>query len=163
MAADPVDVVPVRFADAGDLARICDLLVLLHQETPHARLSKPRLAETVRAVMAQGAVVCTLDRGVVVGTCGLAIERPWFSDELWVRDQWLFVHPVHRRSPHARALLRTARRYAEGLRMPLLMEVAGGPAGGGARRVAAKLRLYRRELGEPTGATWVIGSEARDG
>jgi GNAT superfamily N-acetyltransferase len=157
MAVDPVDLVPVRVADAGDLARVCDLLVMLHAETPHAGLSRRRLEETVREVLDRGAVVCTLDRGVVVGTCGLAVERPWFSDDLWVRDVWLFVHPGHRRSPHARALLRTARRYAEGLRMRLLMEVAGGPAGGGARRVAAKLRLYRRELGEPTGATWVIG------
>lgn len=161
MAVDPVDLVPVRLAGAGDLPRLLDLLVLLHAETPHAALSQRRLAETARRVMREGAVVLTLDAaGVPVGTCGLAVEQPWFSDEYWVRDTWLFVHPAHRRTPHARALLRTARRFAEGLRMPLVMEVAGGPAAGTARRVAAKMRLYRRELGDPSGATWVIAGGA---
>jgi GNAT superfamily N-acetyltransferase len=157
MAVDPVDMVPIRFAEAGDLARLCGLLRMMHAETPHASLSEARMVAFAAQVLAEGAVVFSLDGGEAVGTCGLAIERPWFSDDLWVRDQWLFVHPAHRRTPHARALLRTARRYAERLGRPLIMEVAGGPAGGGSRRVAAKMRLYRRELGEPTGATWVIG------
>lgn len=157
MAIDPVDVVPIRFAGPGDLARVLGLLRMLHAETPHARLDEGRLREMAARVLAEGAVVFSLAGGEPVGTCGLAIDRPWFSDELWLRDVWLFVHPEHRRTPHARALLRTARRYAERLNMPLVMEVAGGGAAGGPRRVAAKMRLYRRELGEPSGATWVIG------
>jgi GNAT superfamily N-acetyltransferase len=158
MAVDPVDVVPIRFAEAGDLPRVLALLRLLHAETPHARLSEARLRETAASVLGTGAVVFSLaPGGEPVGTCGLAIEQPWFSDDFWLRDVWLFVHPMHRRTPHARALLRTARRYAERLNLPLVMEVAGGPAAGGPRRVVAKMRLYRRELGEPSGATWVIG------
>lgn len=158
MAADPVDIVPIRFAAEGDLPRILALLRMLHAETPHAPLSVPRLIDFAAGVLADGAVVFTLDGdGLPVGTCGLVLERPWFSEAIWLRDVWLFVHPAHRRTPHARALLRAARRYAERLGRPLVMEVAGGAAGGGSRRVSAKMRLYRRELGEPTGATWVIG------
>lgn len=155
---DPVDIVPIRFGRAEDLPLLLALLRMLHAETPHAPLSQLRLVDFAAGVLADGAVVFSLDRdGAAVGTCGLLLQRPWFSDVLWLRDVWLFVHPAHRRTPHARALLRAARRYAERLGRPLVMEVAGGAAGGGSRRVAAKLRLYRRELGEPTGATWVIG------
>lgn len=160
---DPVEAVPLRFATREDVPAVLALLRALHAETPHAPLSEARLAETVRQVLHRGAIWLTLADGVPVGTCGLIVEAPWFSDALWVRDVWLFVSPEHRRTPHARALIRCAKRYAAAFPAPLQMEVAGGPALGSAGRVAAKMRLYRRELGEPTGATWVVQGSVTHG
>lgn len=159
MTGDAVDLVKVRFAGRADVPRVLELLFAMHAETPHAPLSVERTRAMLDHVLANGQVAITLDAGgVPVSTLGLLVEPPWFSDEAWVRDMWLFVHPEHRRTPHARALLRCARRFATVLGAPLVMEVAGGPAAGTARRVAAKMRLYRRELGEATGATWVVGA-----
>jgi GNAT superfamily N-acetyltransferase len=153
---DSVDAVPLRFATREDVPAVLALLRGLHAETPHAPLSEARLRATVGAVLAGGSIILTMAGDDPVGTCGLMVEAPWFSDAPWVRDVWLYVHPDHRRTPHARALIRCAKRYAAALPAPLQMEVAGGPAAGSVRRVAAKMRLYRRELGEPTGATWVV-------
>lgn len=158
MTGDAVDRVRLRFATRSDVPRVMELLFAMHAETPHAPLSVERTRTMLGHVMANGQVAVTLDGGVPVSTMGLLVEPPWFSDQAWVRDMWLFVHPEHRRTPHARALLRCARRFATALGAPLVMEVAGGPAAGTARRVAAKARLYRRELGEATGATWVVGA-----
>jgi GNAT superfamily N-acetyltransferase len=152
---DAVDAVPLRAAGPADLDRVCALLALLHAETPHAPLSPRRLRESVAGVMEGGAVLLSLAQsGEAVGTIGLAIDRPWFSDAAWVRDLWLFVDPGHRRAPHARALLRAARHYAGALRLPLEVSVTGGARGA---RIAAKVRLYRSELGDPSGATWMLG------
>lgn len=150
------DEVPVRIAVEADLAGVVDLLRALHAETPHAPWSERRVLETVQEVHRDGVVFLSLaPDGRPVGTLGLNLDRPWFSDQLWARDIWMFVDPVHRVAPHARTLLRTARRFAERVGVPLHVEVAGGAKG---LRVPAKVRLYRRELGEPTGATWFLGN-----
>lgn len=152
-----VDLVPVRLAQRADLGEVRALLYAMHREMPQAPISESRLTATLEQVLARGAIFLTLDgEGRAVGTCGLLVDAPWWSEQRWVRDLWLFVVPAQRRTPHGRALLRAARRFAAGVPAPLFMEVWGGSAAGGARRVAAKIRLYRRELGEPSGATWVL-------
>lgn len=150
------DEVPVRSAGEADLVAIVALLRALHTETPHAPWSEARVVRAVEEVLADGVVFLSLaPGGRAVGTLGLNLDRPWFSDQMWARDVWMFVDPAHRVAPHARTLLRTARRFAERIGVPLQMGVAGGAKG---LRVPAKIRLYRRELGEPTGATWFIGN-----
>lgn len=150
------DEVPVRMALEADLVGVVDLLRALHAETAYAPWSERRVVEAVHEAHREGMVFLSLaPDGRPVGTLGVALDRPWFSDQVWARDIWLFVDPAHRVAPHARTLLRTARRFAERVGVPLVVEVAGGSKG---MRVPAKIRLYRRELGEPTGATWLLGN-----
>jgi GNAT superfamily N-acetyltransferase len=149
-------VVQLRGGTIADLPRVLDLLVMLHTETPHARLSLSRLEEGALECLQSGIVILsTTLAGEVVGTLGLCIETPWFSEEEWLCDRWMFVHPAHRRTPHARTLLDAAKRLAEEQGYRLQMAVTGyGP------RTAGKVRLFSRVLGEPTGAIWHVRGAA---
>jgi GNAT superfamily N-acetyltransferase len=147
---DPVEAVPIRAATAADEEAVVALLQALHAEGGQAPLSLARVIVTVRDVLDRGAVLVVEERGRLIGTTGLLTEAPWFSEHAWVHELWTYVAPEARKRPVARALLRMARRYAEALRLPLHVTIAPGA------RMAAKFRLYRRELGDPSGATWTL-------
>lgn len=134
---------------------VAELLRAMHAETQSAALVERRMLEFLAGVHRVGAVLVSRDgAGRIVATCGLMPDAPWFSDDLIVRDVWLFVSRDARRAAHCRALIRMARRYAQALCVPLVIEIAGGAR---ASRTAAKVRLFGLELGRPTGATWMVG------
>jgi GNAT superfamily N-acetyltransferase len=148
---DGASLIPVGFAERADVPRVLELLRAMHAETQDAPLVEHQMRRFVGHVLETGAIGLSRSAsGEIVGTCGLLTDAPWFSDRIMVRDVWLFVDPAARREAHARALLRWARVYARALNAPLVVEVQGG------RRTAAKVRLYRRELGPVAGATWVV-------
>lgn len=143
----------VRAAGPADFEALFALLLLMHAETPVAPLCLQAAREGVREVLETGAVLVSLaPDGSLAGTLGLAVDRPFFSAQRWFNDAWSFVHPAHRRQPHARALLRAAVALARHNRMPLRISVWGeGP------RTAAKVRLFSRALGRaPAGATFIV-------
>ena len=140
--------------DETGFARTFELLRMLHAETPHAQLSLPKLHQGLADVIEQGVVVVSVTRaGELAGTVGLAEESPWFSDDRWLSDRFFFVHPRHRRTPHARCLLDAARLVARDMKLPLHMAVTGY-----GDRTAGKVRLFSRALGEPCGAIWIVRS-----
>jgi GNAT superfamily N-acetyltransferase len=147
---NPLQTVRVRAGTRDDFPAILALLRGLHAETPHAPLCADRLGEGVAECLQEGLVILSLDSGGrPVGTVGLVVQSPWFSAESWLSDLWMYVHPQHRRTPHARTLLAACARVAAERCMPLQMTVSGyGP------RIAGKIRLFSRVLGEPTGAIW---------
>jgi GNAT superfamily N-acetyltransferase len=147
-----VQIVRVMPGDSNGFECLIQLLTMLHAETPHAPLCPDRLRESVREAMdAEGSWIfaSVLPDGRMAGTVALTTTAPFFSRQLWLRDLWLFVHPECRRTPHARMLVRAAKLMAEKMKLPLHMEISG--YGG---RIAGKVRLYARELGEPNGAAW---------
>jgi GNAT superfamily N-acetyltransferase len=147
----------VRAATADDRVAVLALLRALHAETPHAALSEGRLREGWDEALSIGVIIVSEQHpGRPVGTVALVPESPWFSDEVFLCDRWMYVHPEYRHSPHARLLLRSCRRLAAEQAIPLHMSVAGY-----GDRTAGKIRLFSRELGPPCGATWVIRNHGR--
>jgi hypothetical protein len=155
--SDRVARVPVRHAVEADREAVIGLLILLHAEAPHAPLSMERVGRAVDEMLGDGMVLVVDAPGVgVYATLGLAVDAPWFSERLWLRDIWMVVHPAWRQGDGAyaaRALLRAARWMAAKHGLPLHVGLMGPPALYESR-LGAKIRLYRRELGEPSGATW---------
>ena len=142
--------------DEVGFARAFDLLRMLHAETPHASLSPAKLHQGLAEVVEHGTVIVSLTRdGDLAGAVGLIEDAPWFSDDRWLTDRFFFVHPRHRRTPHARCLLDAARLVARDMGLPLHMTVTGI-----GDRTAGKVRLYSRALGEPCGAIWIVRSAA---
>lgn len=147
-----VRLVRVLPGDETGLECLIQLLTMLHAETPHAPLSLPKLRRHVEGVLAQGFVLVSVTpEGRMAGSLGLSLDAPFFSEQEWLRDEWLFVHPECRRTPHARMLVRAAKLLARDMKKPLRMEVSGFGA-----RIAGKVRLFERELGPPNGASWII-------
>lgn len=139
-----------RRADPDDIPAVMDLLRLMHREAPYGALSETRVRSTVDACMSSGAVILSCAKGVPVATLGLQVRQPWWSDEWEIADNFLFVHPDHRRGPHARLLLKVAVDFARDARLPLVMGVFS------TRRTAPKLRLFERVLGAPAGGIFFV-------
>lgn len=131
------------------------LLMEMHRENGVASLAPQKVRQTMdRALagdMAIVGVIGTPDR--VEASVGLFCSKWWYSEDALIEDLWNFVHPDHRQSGHAKALLAFAETVGTRLSVPLMMGVLS------TRRTAAKARLYRRYLGtEPVGAIFLVGS-----
>lgn len=140
-----------RFARADDMEAVRDLLALMHREAPVGAWCEAAVREHLGAVMRDGCVVLSLaGDGSPVGTLGLSPQQFWWSQDWSLQERWVFVHPQHRRAPHARALLVAARDAAISLSIPLVAGVFSD------RRADAKVRLFSRVLGQPIGATFLV-------
>lgn len=93
--------------------------------------------------------------GAIIGVIGtpehieaaiyLLIGEFWYSTDKHLEEFFNYVRPEHRKSKHAQALISFAKELSDD-QLPLLIGVLS------TERTAAKVRLYRRQLGEPIGA-----------
>lgn len=66
----------------------------------------------------------------------------WYSEDIILQDCANFVHPDHRKSDHAKALLAYGRHISDEVGIPYMAGVVSNV------RTAAKVRLYRRQMPE---------------
>src|SRR6267154_372334 len=59
----------------------------------------------------------------IVGSIGLHHMTPWNSNEAYLADGWLYVRPEFRHSRTGAALVAAAINYAEGYKLPLVINV----------------------------------------
>lgn len=142
----------IRRATADDADALMGLLVEMHREAPFGSFSAEKVADAVAQVMDRGIVFLSLHHDRPVATCGLEVTQPWWSSDWQVAERWVFVHPEHRRAPHARGLLRAAKGWAAQMQLPAVFGVFTGT------RVEPKVRLFSRELGDPVGAIFMVGA-----
>jgi len=105
------------------------------------------------------------DHGIVgvVGEVGkpleafvlLRIGQTWYSEGNIIEERTVFVSKKYRsaKGGRARKLCEFSKKVAEELGMPLLIGVLSH------QQTEAKMRLYRRLFGEPSGAFWLWGAE----
>ena len=82
----------------------------------------------------------------------LRTESLWYSDELSLVERAIFVAPDFRQAKGGRAsrLCEFAKSAAEKLGLPLVIGILSN------HRTEAKVRLYTRHFGTPTGAYWIV-------
>lgn len=132
------------------IAEITELLCLMHAEGYPGGFSAEKVRSSLADLMGSGVVLVTKDSGKIVGTVGLEpAQFPW-SEDWHLADRFFFVHPEHRRTPHARTLLAEAKRIAAHSRVPLHMGIFGKD------RLDTKIKLFRRILGAPYGAIFFV-------
>jgi len=78
--------------------------------------------------------------GQLVAMIALRITQLWYSKSPLIEELFNFVHPDHRRSTHAKALIQYAKSLADDLRLPLLIGIVSND------RTEQKIRLYQRYL-----------------
>lgn len=105
-----------------------------------------------------------LDRGIVgiIGEPGQQIEGAvllrmgtvWYSDDVSIEERAIYVHPDYRQAKGGRAarLCEFSKGISDNLGLPLVIGVLS------TQRTAAKVRMYSRILGEPSGAYWLYGA-----
>lgn len=153
---DDVLIAVLQPGDDAGFACVETMLRLLHAETPHAAYDAEKVRESIHEVVNApentGYCFVSLTKaGEVAGTASIIKREPWFSRDAWLDNPWFFVHPAHRRTPHAKCLLRALVMTAKGLGMPLHVEVNSDGV-----RTAGKARLFARELGEPSGVIFTV-------
>jgi hypothetical protein len=92
------------------------------------------------------------------GAVLLRIGTIWYSRQPHVEERAIFVHPQFRQARGGRAarLAEFSMDVADGLDMPLTIGVLS------ASRVEAKMRLYSRFLGKPSGCYWIYWPNSRN-
>lgn len=91
----------------------------------------------------------------------LRVDSLFYSDDKCLLERAIFVNPDYRRggknSSRAKLLCQWAKNAAHDLGLPLVIGILSS------QRTDAKIRLYEREFGEPSGAYWIYGAKTGAG
>lgn len=102
----------------------------------------------------RGVVGVIGDRGKPEGAVLLRIGSMWYSDHEVLEEKAIFIHPDYRsaKGGRARRLCEFSKQVADSLGIPLIIGVLSN------NRTKAKVRLYERQFGEPSGAFFLYNA-----
>jgi len=88
------------------------------------------------------------------GAVLLRIGAMWYSDNLVLEEKAIFIHPEYRsaKGGRARRLCEFSKHAADTLNIPLIIGVLSN------HRTEAKVRLYERQFGKPSGAFFLYNA-----
>lgn len=142
-------------ATLSDLPEFMRLFKVMHHENGLFEIDEDCVIDTFnRAVKRKEGVI-----GLIKGPTGdiramicLLVTRYYYTQQFHLEELWNFVAPPFRKTNYGDTLLRYAMHCQEQLKIPLIIGVLTGS------RMEAKVRLYRRLLGMPSGAFFVHGA-----
>ena len=149
----------VQFARAGDEHAIFALCMMAHAEIGLSRVNKDKVLDMIhRCVRKDGGVIGLIKdaEGNIEAGTGLRIgEGRWYSSEMQLYDIFTFVHPAHRKSRHAQALLQFQKDFANSMAMELIVAVTTN------KELMQKMRLFQRTYHQ-IGAVFGFNNRAYD-
>jgi GNAT superfamily N-acetyltransferase len=145
----------VRLGIAADLPQLLEMGRMLHGENALMPLSEDRiLAAAWRAINQDNAMVGVIGPvGYIEGMIYLTTGVFWYTNQPHIEELYTYVKPEFRRSDNAKALVEFAKTCSDKLGVPLLIGIISND------RTAAKVRLYERRLGKPSGAYFLYGKK----
>lgn len=152
----PVIALPrVRVADMNDLDHIMVLSREVHAENGLHELDERKVVpEMTRALIGDGAFVGVIGPvGALEAMIYLGVRTFWYTSTPHLEEQVNYVRPQFRRTRNAVALIEYAKACATQLKLPLLISVLS------TERTREKIRLYKRRLGEPSGAYFLYNGK----
>lgn len=142
----------VRLAKPEDEEEIFQICKMLHQENAIFPMSEPKVRNRIRE--------CLYQKGGIIGVVGepgsieaiicLTLGSLWYTDAWSLDEHFNYVLPNHRRSDNAKELIIFAKACAQNLNLPLMIGILSN------ERTEAKVRLYKRQLGAPSGAFFLV-------
>lgn len=140
----------VRKADRSDAPELMAMCRELHTENGIFSMSDQKVWSYLeKAFNRQGAVIGVIGTTHLEASICMIISNFWYSEDWHVEELWNFVRPQHRKTDNAKELIAFGQRCADEIGIPLVIGVMSN------ERTEAKVRLYRRKLGEPSGAFFV--------
>lgn len=152
------DQIKVRIGTPEDLDEIMKIAMAACDENAFLPANPARLAEEIWPALIQHHGICGVIgkpgqqiEGVVV----LRIGKMWYSDVEILEEKAIFIHPDFRNAKggRARKLVDFSKQCADTLGMPLIIGVLSNS------RTEAKVRMYKRQFGEPSGAFFLYGAK----
>lgn len=140
----------VRLATLEDEPQIMVLCKLLHEENGLFPMDDDLVNETIKlgTERRKGLIGVIGTQDHLEGIIFLQVSNFWYSTQPYLVELFNFVHPQHRRSNHAKALIEFAKKCTTD-DLKLVIGIISN------ERTAAKVRLYERQLGTPAGAFFV--------
>lgn len=140
----------VRLAKPEDEAAVFELCRILHKENGQFPMDDGLVRDALhKAFNKQGAILGLIgEQDKLEGMIYLSIDRYWYTRHPHLGEVFNFVHPDHRKSDHAKALIEFAKACATPA-APLVIGVISND------RTEAKVRLYERRLGKSAGAFFI--------
>lgn len=145
-----VDLV-VRVANKDDLDELMKLAVHGCDENGFLNPDMGKIASEFWPALNGDHGICAVigkKDGPIEGMVLLRIGQMWYSDQTVVEEKAIFIYPEFRSAKGGRAarLVEFSKKVADKLDLPLLIGVLSNS------RTEAKIRLYTRKLGPPSGA-----------
>lgn len=143
----------VRLATHDDEDELVAQCRRLHEENGLMEMSERKVRDMLRRSFDRmGGIIGVIGKpGEIEASIALSIGQIWYSDEWFLEELFNHVLPEYRRSTNARDLIVFAKNCADEIGLPLLIGVLSND------RTAAKVRLYERQLGTPSGAFFLCG------
>ena len=147
----------IRLASSSDEAEVLKLLQVMWKENGWRPLDVD-CARTMfaRAFDRKGGLLAVIGApGHIRAMMFLLLTCAWYTSEPHIEELFCWVHPEHRHSDYSKLLIEYAKKCSDdisadsGRKVPLLMGVLTH------KRMAAKVRMYRRFFGIPVGAFFV--------
>lgn len=147
----------VRIGTPDDVHPMMDLAMQACDENGFVDPNpKKLLAEIWPALNLENGIVGIIqDEGAgLEGAILLRVGTMWYSDAQVLEERAIFIHPDYRsaKGGRARRLCEFSKRTADGLGIPLIIGVLSN------HRTEAKVRLYERQFGRPSGAFFLYNA-----
>lgn len=148
----------IRVGGPDDVHDIMDLALSACEENGFVEPSPEKLLQDIWPALNH-------DRGLVgiIGEKGkkpegavlLRIGPLWYSDRDVIEEKAIFINPEYRsaKGGRARRLVEFSKQVSDELELPLVIGVLSN------HRTEAKVRLYERQFGKPSGAFWLYNAQ----
>jgi hypothetical protein len=149
-----MDNVTVRLATVAELPALMPLAVAAAEENGFLTARKEYLVRALWPALNQDHALCGVIgpvNGPLEGFVLLHIGTIFYSDQECLEEKVVFVPPEYRaaKGGRARKLCEFSKHAADTLNLPLLIGICSSS------RTVAKVKLYQRIFGEPSGAYWL--------
>ncbi len=153
--------VGVRWAVPADENELFEILTLAHAENGLFSQDEGKVRAMIRRATERTGGMIGLIEGDdrIEGVIMMVMAQYWYSEDWHLEELVNFVHPLHRRSTHAKRLLEFAKWCQRGLskdiNVPLLVGILT------LNRLEPKMRLYQRQMPQ-VGAVFQCGLDTPD-
>lgn len=150
----------IRLGKPEDIDEMVELALAASEEngfvTPNPQKLRNEIWPALNQVYGMVGIIGK-PNGPAEGGILLRIGAMWYSDQLVLEEKAVFIHPDYRaaKGGRPRRLCQFARQAADILDLPLMIGVLSD------QRTDAKVRMYEREFGKPSGAFFLY--KARTG
>ena len=151
----------IRVGVPEDIDEIMVIAVQAAEENGFLEANPRKLAEEIYPALCQDhGIVGLIGRKdeAIEGIVVLRIGTMWYSDTPVVEEKAIFIHPDYRSAKGGRAtrLCEFSKKVSDTLGIPLIIGVLSN------NRTAAKVRMYERQFGKPSGAFFLYGAKTGD-
>ena len=151
----------IRIGVPEDLDRLMEISMMACDENGFVNPDKEKLlSEIWQGLVRNHGIVGIIGKPgeQIEGAVLLRIGAMWYSHDLVAEEKAIFVHPDFRKGKvrHAQILCEFSKKVADELGIPLMIGVLSN------HRTQAKVRLYERQFGPPSGAFFLYGAKTGD-